>query len=328
MIGPVRLGLIGCGHWGSNYAATIVHTEDAVLSWCADTCDAALARAAELHPLVRSTRNMHELLAADDCDAVIVAVPPSRHAAVARAAIAARKPVLVEKPLSTTIDDARQLVKQAREAGIVAMSGHVYLFHPVVREIANRIRSGKTGALRFMSASRTFTRLASSEERPDVDVLWDLAPNDLAMFLEFAGASPKRVFCARSSHFRPDLADAAFAILEFPDDVIAELRVSWDYPFRERLVTIVAELETLHFDDDATDKLERYAGSPVDLAGRRPNVVACERAPALSEQIRRFVHFVRTGDVAEASFEFGLEIVRILEALGRSGATGMPVHLG
>ena len=76
MIDPVRLGLIGCGHWGSNYAASIVHIDDATLSWCADTSDAALARVVKLHPRVRLTPNLHELVAADDCDAIIVAAPP------------------------------------------------------------------------------------------------------------------------------------------------------------------------------------------------------------------------------------------------------------
>jgi predicted dehydrogenase len=324
---PIRLGLIGCGHWGGNYAATVPSVEGAILAWCADTSEAARERLRTLHPHVRVTPDLHELVEADDCDAVIVAAPPSQHAAIARIVVAAKKHVLVEKPLATTSAAARALAVEARDAGIVAMSGHVYLFHPVVREISRRIRSGESGRVRFMGASRMFTRLASSEERPDVDALWDLAPNDLAMFVEFAGAVPECVFCANSAFFRPDLADAAFALLEFPDKVIAELRVSWDYPFRERLVTVVGGLETLRFDDDAGDKLLRYAGPPVDLAGRRPEPLRCDQSPALREQIRHFVVAVRTGSPTRAPFELGADVVRILEALSESATTGTPVRL-
>jgi predicted dehydrogenase len=324
---PIRLGLIGCGHWGGNYAATIPSIDDAILAWCADTSETARARVLGLHPHARVTADLRDLVAADDCDAVIVAAPPSRHAEIAHIVLAAKKHVLVEKPLATTAAAARALAIEARDAGVVAMSGHVYLFHPVVREISRRIRSGETGPIRFMGASRMFTRLASSDERPDVDALWDLAPNDLAMFVEFAGAVPERVFCARSAFFRPDLADAAFAMLEFPGKVIAELRVSWDYPFRERLVTVIGALETLRFDDDADDKLVRYSGPPIDLAGRRPEPLRFERSAALREQIRDFVASVRTGEPTRAPFEVGVDIVRILEALSESAAAGEPVYL-
>lgn len=324
---PIRLGLIGCGHWGGNYAATIPSVNGAILTWCADTSEAARERVRALHPHVRVTPDLRELVGAGDCDAIIIAAPPSQHAAIARIVVAARKHVLVEKPLATTAAAAKELATEARDAGIVAMSGHVYLFHPVTREISRRIRSGETGGVRFMSASRMFTRLASSQDRPDVDALWDLAPNDLAMFVEFAGSVPERVFCAGSAFFRPDLADAAFAILEFPGKVIAELRASWDYPFRERLVTLVGSLETLRFDDDAGEKLLRYAGPPIDLAGRRGEPLRCDESPALREQIRHFVAAVRTGSLTEAPFELGARIVRILEALSESAAAGSPVHL-
>ena len=324
---PLRLGLIGCGHWGKNYAAAIAGMDDVALAWCADTSEAARERARALNPGVRLTPDLNELLAAPDCDGVIIAAPPQQHASVAHAAIAARKPVLVEKPLATTSAAARDLATAARSAGITAVSGHVYLFHPVVVEIVNRIRSGTTGRLRFMSASRAFTRLASSDDRPDVDALWDLAPNDLAMFVAFAAALPQRVFCARSAFFRPDLADAAFAILEFPEGLTAELRVSWDYPRRERLVTVVGANEALWFDDDSQTKLLSYAGPPVDLAGRQGAPIECSSVPSLSEQIRHFVDVIRTGEPTRAPFEFGVDIVRILEALSHSADVGMAVSL-
>jgi predicted dehydrogenase len=324
---PLRLGLIGCGHWGKNYAAAIAGMDDVVLAWCADTSEAARERARALNPGARLTADLNELLAAPDCDGVIIAVPPQQHATVASAAIAARKPVLVEKPLATTVADARDVAAAARAAGIVAVSGHVYLFHPVVVEIVDRIRSGKTGRLRFMSASRAFTRLASSDDRPDVDALWDLAPNDLAMFVAFAGALPQRVFCARSAFFRADLADAAFAILEFSEGLTAELRVSWDYPRRERLVTVVGANEALWFDDDAQTKLLSYAGPPVDLAGRQGVPVECSSVPSLSMQICHFADAIRTGEPTRAPFEFGVDIVRILEALSHSAEVGAAVSL-
>lgn len=323
---PVRLGLVGFGYWGPNYAKSMASVEGAELAWCADPSEAALRRAAEALPQARLTRNFQELIDADDCDAVIVAVPTSVHASVAHAALDAGKPLLVEKPLSDRYEAASALARAARERDAIAVTGHLYLFNPAVRTMLERVRSGELGALRYMSASR----MAFSPIRPDVDALWDLAPHDITMFLSFANAEPIRVYAAQTAYMRADRADAVFATLEFPGGVIASLQVSWDYPFRERLIRIVGSRETLVLDDTApSEKLLAYRAGADAPDNRDGTIAHPPYAPdqPLVEQVRHFVDCVRRGVRSPIDFELGARLVRVLEALTESATTHRPVEL-
>lgn len=311
--GIVRLGLVGLGHWGKNYARSIAAVQGASLSWCVDQSREALANAAQEYPGVNFTEDLGRVLAAQDCDAIVVAVPPSQHAAVALKVLASGKPVLVEKPLADRLESAEMLAEEAARAEAIAMSAHVYLFHPAFEAIRARIHDPQFGTLRFMRASRMSTRMSSAVDRPDVDALWDLAPNDLAMFLAFTGCDPTRVHAAGSMHLRSDQADAVFATLEFPGSIVGELRVSWDYPLRERLVTVTGSHETIVFDDDALAKVKAYAYGRAE-----PECVTYAPTAPLVAQIAHFVDCVRSGRRPRLDFAFGVRIVRILEALSAS----------
>lgn len=320
---PVRLGLVGFGYWGPNYAKSIAALDDAELVWCADVSPAARARAQELYPGLKLTADPAELAAAPDCDAVIVAAPTSLHAEIARTVLAAGKPVLVEKPLTDRADTAEALAREAAAAGAIVMTGHIYSFNPAVREMRARIGRGELGTIRAMTASR----MAFSPIRPDVDALWDLAPHDVAMFLEFAGAMPVRVFAAGNAYIRAGRSDVVFATLEFPNGAIADLRVSWDYPFRERLVTVVGSRGTMAFDDGAAEKLTLYradAEAPDNRDGAVEKIAHGAESP-LVEQIRHFVACVRERRPSPVDFEAGARVVRVLTALGKSAESGQPV---
>ncbi len=322
---PVRLGLVGFGYWGPNYAKSVAAVDGAELTWCADVSPAALARASELYPGLRVTTDAGELAAAADCDAVIVAAPTSLHAQIARAVLAAGKPVLVEKPLTDRADTAEALAREAAAAGAIAMTGHIYLFNPAVAVLIDEIRSGRLGTLRAMTASR----MAFSPIRPDVDALWDLAPHDIAMFLAFSDAMPERVFAARNAYMRADRADVVFATLEFPGGAIADLRVSWDYPFRERVVSVIGSRETVVFDDGAAEKLTRYraaADAPDNRDGVTEKLAHGAESP-LVEQIRHFAACVRDGRRSPVDFDAGARVVRVLTALAESAQSGRPVTL-
>lgn len=324
-VSAVRLGLVGFGYWGPNYAKSISAIDGAQLTWIADVSDAALARARELYPQARLTQDVRELCAASDCDAVIIVAPTSLHDELARLAMTAGKAVLVEKPLTDRTASADALALDTARFDGPVMTGHLYHFNPAVAVIADRIRSGALGTLRAMTA----TRMAFSPIRPDVDALWDLAPHDVAMFLEFAGQLPERVYAEHSAYIRAGRADVAFATLRFRGGAIADLRVSWDYPFRERIVSVVGSRETIVFDDGAAEKLTLYHAGD-DAPDNRDGTV--EKLPHPGEQpliaqIRHFVECVRSGRRTEVDFDAGARVVRVLAALDRSAETGLPVTL-
>jgi predicted dehydrogenase len=91
-----------------------------------------------------------ELLTADHVDVVHVCTPNALHVPLAERALAAGKPVVCEKPLATTVEDARRLTALAEKTALVATVPFVYRFYPTVREARARIADGEAGPLRLL----------------------------------------------------------------------------------------------------------------------------------------------------------------------------------
>ena len=121
-------------------------------------------------------------------DALVVAVPAQRHAEVALEAIRNGKHVLVEKPLATSVGQAHLLIREAARANVVLMTGHTFSFNPAVRELKRRMDRGDLGQIYYIHSARLNLGLY----RPDVNVVWDLAPHDFSILRFLFGALPER----------------------------------------------------------------------------------------------------------------------------------------
>lgn len=323
-----NLALIGCGYWGPNYARTIAQVPGARLAWCCDLSEAALDHMRAEYPGVKTTHDFRDVLRAPDCDAVIVAVPTQHHAALASAALAAGKPVLVEKPVAPNAREADELAALAERSGLVAMVGHIYVFNPAFRAVLERVRGGELGTLRSLRC----TRVGFSPLRDDVDALWDLAPHDVSMLLKLTGSLPDLVFAAGNDYVRKGRADVVFATLRFPGGAVAQLDVSWDFPEKVRKLTVVGDRGIAIFDDGAPEQKVRefVRGAAVPEPGSRECEIVVPLQPAgnpLALQIVEFLAAIERGSALESDLREGAAVVRVLEALTESMRSSGPVAL-
>ncbi|MBV8364062.1 MAG: Gfo/Idh/MocA family oxidoreductase [Candidatus Eremiobacteraeota bacterium] len=318
----IRLGLVGYGYWGPNYARIIEELPDATLTWCADVSETARAAAHSAYPQTRVTPHYQELLDAPDCDAVIVAAPTRYHFEIARDAFDARKHLLVEKPLTDSFATAAQLADLADRNAVVAMVGHIFRYHPVVRYVENELRSPATGPVRFIAASR----LGYSPIREDVDALWDLAPHDISMIHAFLRERPMHAFAVGHSYYPGDHADVVFGTLQFPSGALASLRLSWAHPFKERRIDVVAENATFVFDDLAAPKLSRYDGLELDRNGATTTPMVPTIEP-LRAQLEHFIECIERQSTPRTGFRDGEAVVATLEALTDSMRSGAPAFV-
>jgi len=313
----MRLGLVGYGYWGPNYARIIEEMPDVTLTWCADVSEAARAAAHAAHPEAQITSDYRRLLEAPDCDAVIIAAPTRQHFEIASAAFDARKHMLVEKPLTDSAVTSAQLADLADEIAVVAMVGHVFLHHPVVRYVQNELRSPAVGAVRFIASSR----MGYSPIREDVDALWDLAPHDISMVNAFLGERPTQAFAVGRSYYPGERADVVFGTLRFPSGALASLRLSWAHPFKERRIDIIAQNAAFSFDDLATPKLTRYDGLEMDRNGATTTPMIPTTEP-LRSQLEHFITCIREQRKPLTGFREGEAVVATLEALSDSMRSG------
>ncbi len=144
------IGLIGVGKHGSRYARHIVQDLPALrLAGIARRDrDAAQRQATEFG--CRAYGDYRELLAAPDVDAVIVVVPPTAHPDILEAAVAARRPVLLEKPVAVSAADGQRMLRAVRAANVSVMAAHTLRYNGVVRTLLEaRARIGPIHAVRI-----------------------------------------------------------------------------------------------------------------------------------------------------------------------------------
>jgi predicted dehydrogenase len=319
----LRIGLIGLGYWGLNYARLLTGmVEGARLVACADLEEPRREAIRVLHPEVRTHRNISELLEAGGLDAVVVATHATLHRPVVESCLAAGLHVLVEKPLATTVEDAEAIAAASRGTGLTVMVGHTFLYNPAVQRVKSYIDQSDLGRMLYLS----FTRTGLGPIREDVNALWDLAPHDFSMLRYWLGGDPVDVTARGHSYLRQGVEDIVFVTLRYPGDVLAGLHVSWLDPVKDRRVTIVGDRKMVVFDDvNPTEKLRVYdrgvsyqprgGDFAAFVAAVRDGDILIPKVEArepLREQLGHFVECIRTGRQPLSDVEDGLAVVKAL----------------
>ena len=307
---PVRVAVVGCGQWGQNHVRTLA--EIGALAAVADRHSDRAEVFAHRHGV--AALSPKEAIASPDIDALVLALPAAAHGPAARAAFAAGKDVLIEKPIALEPADAQATAAAARAAGRILMVGHVLRFHPVFRELCAVVESGRVGSLRHLISNRMgLGRFLG------MDVVWDLAPHDLSMVLRLAGMAPGRIDCRRRTVLS-DETDIADIALEFDNGIGAEIHASRVSPYRDRRFSAIGTEGMITFDDLAPEgeKLALYAHK----VRRDGDVFRFETAPAeflptepglpLDRELRHFIDCVEHRREPETGPEEAVETVRIL----------------
>jgi predicted dehydrogenase len=149
----LRYGILGSGFMGRTHAEAIRHIENAELS--AVALGSRAPRLAEDYG-VALCASADELVARDDVDAVIVATPQYAHVAEALAAAAHGKHLFIEKPMTTTVEDADAIIAACAERGLALGVGYQQRYRAVPRATYEQIRAGAIGKVLTIQFSQTF----------------------------------------------------------------------------------------------------------------------------------------------------------------------------
>lgn len=324
----LTIAVAGCGHWGPNYIRIFSSFDDVVVKYACDLSKPKLDRIHHQFPQVTVTQDFNALLRDPAVDALVVATPSSTHFEVAKAALEAGKHILVEKPITLTTGDALALVKLAEEKKRTIFVGHTFLYNPGVRKMKEIIDAGKLGAIYYLTATRTHLGLV----REDVNVAWDLAPHDIAIFNYLLGQTPIRVDAFGVCHLKKGREDAVFIHLLYPNSVLGQIHVSWVDSNKERTVKVIGSEARVIFND--IDNLERVKifekgiRRPPDyntfgefqLLLRDGDIVSPRIEPAepLKVMCTEFIDCLRKGTRPLTDGQSGYEVVRVMEQIDRA----------
>jgi predicted dehydrogenase len=315
---------VGLGYWGPNLARNFDRLPEAELTWLCDASEEALERWGASFPSARTTSSLDDLLSDDSLDAVVVATPVPTHAELATRVLAARKHCFVEKPLARSEQEAQDVVDCALAAERVLMVGHLLEYHPGVERLAELVRSGELGELRYIYSNR----LNLGKHRPDENALWSLGAHDLSVILLLAGEEPFNWDAMGQSFVKPGVEDVVFALMRFHSGLIAHMHLSWLDPHKERRFTVVGSKRMATFDDMEIERKvtiydkgfdENYSsyGEYIARSGDIFSPRVSNEEP-LRIECRHFLDCIRDGTEPRSGGESGLRVVRVLEQLQRS----------
>lgn len=223
--GPLRVGVIGAGHFGRYHVLKLAASARATLVGVNDHDPVRAARVAA--EAGSAAMGFADLLCV--CDAVVVAVPAGAHHIVAAPALRAGCHVLVEKPIATSLPDADDLTRLAEERGLVLQVGHLERFsaaHGAIRE--------RAGSPLYIEASRVGT---FKQRGTDVSVVLDLMIHDLDLALELV-QSPITAVEAVGAAVASPRYDMVSARLRFASGAVATIAASRVAPRVERKMRI------------------------------------------------------------------------------------------
>lgn len=330
------VGVIGYGYWGPNVVRNFqsqIHSR--VLMLC-DSRREALERATRHFPEVEFLTDMRAMLLSPRIDVIAVVTPVWTHYELAKAALEHGKHVFVEKPFTQTSQQAEELIELAARKHLKIMVDHTFLFTGAVRKIKQLVDARELGTIYYYDTMRVNLGLFQH----DVNVIWDLAPHDLAIMDYLLASEPDAVVATGQSHVN-GVEDVAFITVYYPGKLIAHVNVNWLSPVKVRTTLLGGDKRMLIWNDLESDEKIRIYDRGVNLTTREgvydllvsyrsgdmwaPQV---ENGEALALEIAHFNRSILDDFTPVNDGLAGLRVVKILEAANKSLAhRGMEVRL-
>jgi predicted dehydrogenase len=333
----LQMGAIGSGYWGPNLIRNLVEIPTCDLRVIADLSQPRLDAMEARYPRVETTTDYRSLFDLG-LDAVVICTPPDTHHRIAKDCLEHGLHVLIEKPMTTSSADARDLIEVADRNDRVLMVGHTFVYNTAVQALKQLITAGTLGEIHYIDAVRVGLGLY----HPTVNVIWDLAPHDVSILLYLLDATPVVVSAEAAACVQPTVEDVAYLTMTFPNGLLTHVRVSWLDPSKTRRITVVGSEKMVTYDDvEPNEKVKIYdkgveALKPSESFGefqfnyRYGDIVApfIEFQEPLRVEAEHFIDCVRDGSRPLTDGHAGLRVVTVIEALQQSlRDSGRPIAL-
>jgi len=235
----LRVGIVGTGSMGMNHLRVLrdFNEEQVQLVGVAETYEPNLKQAvSRFH--VAGYADYRQMVEETRPDLVAFVVPTYLHFEVASFLLERGINVLIEKPITSTLEEALTLVQLAQARGAKIAVGHIERFNPAVIQVKQRLVAGQLGQIFHMHARR----LGPFPPRiRDVGVTLDLATHDIDTMRYLADSEVERVFAETQKRIHNKYEDAVLGILRFTNDVIGMIDVNWLTPTKVREISITGE---------------------------------------------------------------------------------------
>jgi predicted dehydrogenase len=333
----IKLAVVGVGGWGKNLARNYFQIPECDLKYICDTNATKLKQLQAQLPGTGTSTKFDEIVDDPDIQAVVIATPAPTHYSLCKAALLAGKDVYVEKPFVLNVDEAEELIKIAEQKQQILMVGHLLEYHPIITRLRQMIDSGELGNVYYIYNQR----LNLGTVRTDENALWNFAPHDISSILYLLGKEPTDVAARGQGYLQNGIEDVVFVTLNFNDNSMAHIHVSWLDPHKVRKITIVGSKKMAVFDDlESNEKLRIYdkgAANNTDyntfaeyisLRFGDITIPYVKIGEPLRLECEHFLQCVRERKQPLSDGYDGLRVTRVLDAAQRSlKSNGIPIAI-
>ena len=329
-----KVAVVGTGHWGKNHARVYKGLLSEGIIDDLVICDSDGQRAEQLGGEldVRYTSGYEELLHDASVQAVNIVTPSKTHYEIGEQFLRAGKDVLIEKPMTMDINQAKRLVEIATESGRILMVGHIFRYHAAVQELRRMIDAGELGTIQNIMG----TRLHYGLPRKDMGVIYALGIHELDLFCHLLCVEyPVSLIAAESRAYQQDTEETAVIAMDFG--------YAKGYAFESWLVATYGKIRDLVVVGsngsarvDFLSPQELYIfdnrvveeeGIPVAIDDRGKRKISLPYSEPLTEELKHFISCTISRQTPLSDGIVGLRAVVMAEAALRSARTGQAVML-
>ena len=326
----LNAAVIGVGAMGKNHARIYSELKDVNLVAVADIDEERAKKIASIYDVNYYT-DYKEMIKNEKIDVVSVVVPTKLHKNVTIDTLNAGIHTLVEKPIASNTEEAKEMIELANKNGIKLTVGHVERFNLLITEIKNHINKlGKIYSVEIRRTGPFPTRIR------DVGVIVDLGVHDFDIMRFILGSEPKGIYTEVQQNINTDFEDLAKIMIKFENDAVGAFDLNWLTPKKTREIIILGE-NGMFKGDFITQGLEFYKknssreyeyeeilkGAVVGPVEQLP----IEHTEPLELELQSFVDCIRNGKEPHIVAEDGLAALKIAEMVIESARTKKVVEI-
>jgi predicted dehydrogenase len=251
----IKVGVIGYGYWGPNIVRNFFATPDCTVRMVADGRPERLNLLAKTFPSIQGVKDAEDIISSKEVDAIVIATPVHTHFELAKRSLLQGKHVLIEKPMTSSVREADELIELATKKGLTLMADHTFLYTGAVQKMKEIIQTEVIGTPLYFDSSRINLGLF----QPDINVLWDLAPHDISILTYLITEIPESINATGISHTGNKIENIAYLTVNYNSNFIAHFVCSWSSPVKVRQTLIGGDKKMILYNDlEPSEKVRVY----------------------------------------------------------------------
>lgn len=250
----MKVGVIGLGYWGPNLVRNFLAHKDVKKVVACDIRENRLQLIKEKFPAAELTTDF-QIVINSGTDIIVISTPVDTHYKLAKKALESGKHIWVEKPFTSTSNEAEELIEIADKRNLKIFVDHTFIYNGAVIKIKELIDKNVLGNIIYFDSERINLGLFQR----DVNVVWDLAPHDLSIMTYLLTKHKAKALVANGIANFKGKENLAHICIYFEDNCFAHFHVNWVSPVKIRRIIVGGDTKMLVYDDmENFEKIKVY----------------------------------------------------------------------